>query len=84
MLILKQNPELFVTVFSGSNIHCDVCVRNCMGIKSLKKGEAFDFSERGYWDNAVPRFRALTDYYVDDPEDEVGCVNAVQTYNPEI
>lgn len=84
MIKLQENKEWFVTVFDSTNIHVATRVREVRGIFSLKKGEAFDFSTINFWDNAVPRYQVVNSYYVDDPEDELGCIDAIQTYNPEI
>ena len=82
--ILNQDEDLYVSTFTSTNIHCAAHKRNFRGISSLKKGDAFDYSRKGYWDNVMPRYEVVTSYYVDDPDDEIGCIKARVTYDPEI
>jgi hypothetical protein len=84
-MTLLDNPDYYVSVHSSGNIHCNHIVRWTRGFSTLKKGDYFDAAkeERHAWGRGR-LYVATSNFYVDDPEDEIGCIDAEEVYNPEI
>jgi len=84
-MVLQDRSDCFVSILSSGNTHCCVELRRTRGFRSIRKGDYFDFGDTPYGNSGLARiFVATSNYYVDDPDDEIGCINAEYEYNPEI
>lgn len=84
-MTFTDNPEYHLSVHDHGNIHHNRIVRWGRGLSSLRKGDYFDFAvDKRHAAGLGRLYVATTDFYVDDPEDEIGCIDAEEVYNPEI